>query len=695
MIKRFRRSIVLVFVSVVMTLQGTAAIAHAGLVAATPAPGTGLPQAPGAVVLRFTEPLNYRLSRIEVVDSSGDEVTVGATTPVQGDGRAMQRKLGLLRPGQYTVKWTTVSTLDGHTLRGSYTFGIGTASPGNEKVANDPVSSEGWAGLLGRLVALVGVTLWFGYAWLSRIATEAVVPRPRLLLLGRVTPILASAGTAISAVSSVVISAGTLGAVGGFVASGSGRVRTALIVIGLIAAIVGPTRLLPQRTLSGLALLAEAASGHAAASSFPFPATLSFAVHLGAVGLWVFAIAASLLSTSLLNALQAFTPYAIGAAAATAVTGIASAVMMLGSPSALRATAYGKTVIGKGAALILMATLGLLHNRRRKRADATPARVRSPVRFESLAALMAIILAVILVGFPNPPREDEEAEALPRIDPVLEKLGEKEALSIAGASGPFIVGLTILPPDKGLVEIRLQVMGVEAGDGLRGAHISGRGLEGNSFSADLTPCEAVLGCFGGRGEIPIDGRWEIRAALTSNRGPIQLEEVVRLPSHDGSSELARALRSMEMLRTARMREELRGFEGQEATVSEYSFQSPNAYEIRIRDRHEIVIGETSFTEKAGGGWERQERPGLDFSWPQNYYREFWRGARAVRVLDTTQINAVPSKVVSFVRPELPAWFRIWIGESDGVVRLQQMRAEGHIMDHAFRDLNAPFAISPP
>ncbi|MGH2659389.1 MAG: hypothetical protein ACRDHS_06930 [Actinomycetota bacterium] len=32
--------------------------AHAGLVASTPSPGIGLPQAPGAVVLRFSEPLN-------------------------------------------------------------------------------------------------------------------------------------------------------------------------------------------------------------------------------------------------------------------------------------------------------------------------------------------------------------------------------------------------------------------------------------------------------------------------------------------------------------------------------------------------------------------------------------------------------------------------------------------------------------
>jgi methionine-rich copper-binding protein CopC len=147
--------------------------AHAELVQATPAPGSGPPQAPGAVVVRFNEPLNRRLSGIEVLDPSGRDVGEGATLPVEGDARAMKRRLGLLSPGVYTVQWTTVSTVDGHTLHGSYRFGIGTSASANESIRASPIDSEGWLGLVGRFVALVGLTLWGGSAVLSGVAARA------------------------------------------------------------------------------------------------------------------------------------------------------------------------------------------------------------------------------------------------------------------------------------------------------------------------------------------------------------------------------------------------------------------------------------------------------------------------------------------------------------------------------------------
>src|SRR5437899_2077096 len=102
----------------------TFADAHAELVAASPAPGIGLAQAPAAVMIKFSEPLNLSLSRILVLDASGSDVGTDSTEAVTGDPDAMQRRLGILPAGQYTVRWTSVSSLDGHTLQGSYSFGI-------------------------------------------------------------------------------------------------------------------------------------------------------------------------------------------------------------------------------------------------------------------------------------------------------------------------------------------------------------------------------------------------------------------------------------------------------------------------------------------------------------------------------------------------------------------------------------------
>jgi len=70
-----------------LALSPLQAGAHAGPLAATPPPGIGLVQAPGAVVLRFSEPLNYRLSRIEVLDQTRQDATTGTTVPVEGDPR--------------------------------------------------------------------------------------------------------------------------------------------------------------------------------------------------------------------------------------------------------------------------------------------------------------------------------------------------------------------------------------------------------------------------------------------------------------------------------------------------------------------------------------------------------------------------------------------------------------------------------
>ena len=80
---------------------------------ASPAAGIGLPQAPGEVALRFSEPLDVALSRISVIGPDGADGSKGPTVGVTGDPSAMQRRLGLLHVGVYIVHWRSVSALDG------------------------------------------------------------------------------------------------------------------------------------------------------------------------------------------------------------------------------------------------------------------------------------------------------------------------------------------------------------------------------------------------------------------------------------------------------------------------------------------------------------------------------------------------------------------------------------------------------
>ena len=100
------------------------ALAHAALLSASPAPGEVTPPtlskitltfdsvlAPGSTVVLFTRnflPVAGIVAQVE----KGRELSVHLAAP--------------LKPGTYTVQWTAV-TLDGHSVEGSYQFGV---SPG-------------------------------------------------------------------------------------------------------------------------------------------------------------------------------------------------------------------------------------------------------------------------------------------------------------------------------------------------------------------------------------------------------------------------------------------------------------------------------------------------------------------------------------------------------------------------------------
>jgi len=118
----------------------------------------------------------------------------------------------------------------------------------------------------------------------------------------------------------------------------------------------------------------------------------------------------------------------------------------------------------------------------------TPGRLRVPLRLEASAAVAALAVAAVLVGIPNPPREAASADQIAGGDPVLADLGHRDALSVADASGPFVVAITLVPPRPGPVQVRLQVEGLEPGDGLRQARVTGSSPTASGWEAALSPC---------------------------------------------------------------------------------------------------------------------------------------------------------------------------------------------------------------
>lgn len=143
-----------------------------------------------------------------------------------------------------------------------------------------------------------------------------------------------------------------------------------------------------------------------------------------------------------------------------------------------------------------------------------------------------------------------------------------------------------------------------------------------------------------------------------------------------------------------MKERLSGSVGGPTYDTTFKFQAPDKAEFALKDSTTIFIGQTTFRRTGSGPWESSPPAPPGFSWPIGYYREFWGAMAAPRVLGAETVDGVPTQVIAFVRPDVPAWFRIWVGVSDGLLR-EDMRAEGHIMDHSYSELNGPISVTPP
>jgi hypothetical protein len=393
-------------------------------------------------------------------------------------------------------------------------------------------------------------------------------------------------------------------------------------------------------------------------------------------------------------ALAAFTPAAVGAAVLVATTGLANAGLQLSAPGDLFSTGYGWALLDKGAVLLAMVVLGMVHLRARADGALVDTAVRFPLRLEAGAATIGLVVATVLVGFPNPPREVAAAERREEPKRALARLADREALSVAEAWGPFVVGLSLLPPAPGPVEVRLHVLGVEAGDGLRDARLVGR-LDATTarFETALRPCGT--GCFAGEATIPAEGRWRLEATVGSNRGRIAVASDVPLPASPANAEFARAIDAMQTLSSVRMEERLQASTEGPVVLSRYRYQAPDAFAFEVNDSSQITIGTTNYRREGEGAPWKASSGGIAFRWPGASFRQFWGRGVAVRLLGTEEVDGVPSRVVAFLRPDLPAWFRISIGVDDGLVRRELMLAEGHLMEHRYWDFNVPLDLRPP
>jgi methionine-rich copper-binding protein CopC len=102
-----------------LLLQGS--WAHAFVDHAEPAVGSQVHSAPAQVKIWFTERLEPALSKIQVFDTSGQEIDLRDAKIDQSNAALLTVSLPELKPGKYKVVWRAVS-VDTHVTTGNFMF---------------------------------------------------------------------------------------------------------------------------------------------------------------------------------------------------------------------------------------------------------------------------------------------------------------------------------------------------------------------------------------------------------------------------------------------------------------------------------------------------------------------------------------------------------------------------------------------
>ncbi len=675
-----RRLLIVVPLALTFVLIPTAAQAHSVITSSQPMAGQRLGTAPGVVVLEFSEALNPKLSRAIVTDPTGERFAGGAS------GEDIRVRLSTNAPGVYRVDWNTVSTLDGHTWRGSFEFGVGvTPSTPPQEAGLGPRSDDLFLAL-GRWVEALALLLALGMLLVRRLAGR----RPELdWVRTRIAPALAIAliaglavvwGEAMTAAGSASPSA-FLSYVTTRLPGFARLVRLGLEGLALVAALVGATAV--WMWLAG-AIGALAASGHGAAIHPAWWGITVDAVHLLAAGVWAGGILALATqrppggwrSPAARELLVRFSPPAVTAFTVTVGFGAIQAIQELGTVHALVGSSYGQVLLVKIGLVALMLPLSFVAWRLR----------RPHFRFEGTLAVAVVAAAAVLAAYPIPPSRLVEAEAAHQATPPASALPKAGDLTMGNHAGQVLVGLTLRPAGPRMNEALVYLLPLE---GTKAA----KDLEATITAGGRTSALTACGDTCRQASLELEGDQTVVVSVAGSKGGRATFEIPKLPAPDGSGLLRRAQARIHQLQTYRLFETLSS--GIATIPSRYAFQAPSRMESSVNQSQTVWVGDTRYSRaKPGNAWQ-VERGGPSIPVP-SFIWDYFKPFVDPRIVGEDQIDGVRTTVVSFAggRQGTPIWFRLWI-DPKGLVHMAEMRAQGHFMDDRYYDFDAPFTITPP
>ncbi|MEU8001470.1 copper resistance protein CopC [Catellatospora sp. NPDC049111] len=412
-----------------VALPAEPAQAHAALLRTNPPIGSVVAQAPSQITLTFSESITAVPGKIRIVGPDGERAD-RSTPTVAGTTLSITLRDDP-KQGTYLVSYRVISA-DSHPIPGGFTFSIGipsaapAATEGDDDV-NATVSTlltvVKVVGYLG-LVLLVGPVLVLSMLWPRRLSQRT--PR-RLMWTGFVVCAAATlAGLYLQApyttgTGLTGVSVGDLLDVAGSTYGLASLAR--LVLLAAAAVLVRPLLVGRDRLPGRVALLAVAAlaaltwpvTGHPAASAVPLMSIAVDAVHLAGAAVWLgglLMLAGWLLRLSDERERAAILPiwsrWASLAVAAVLLAGTVSALIQVGTPTALVGTAYGRLVIAK-VGLVAAALVAAFVARRLAAGPALsrPGGLRRVV-FVELAITVAVLATTGVLTQTTPARTAEQ-----------------------------------------------------------------------------------------------------------------------------------------------------------------------------------------------------------------------------------------------------------------------------------------------
>lgn len=339
--------------------------------------------APEVLTLSFGEQVLPADAGVEVYDDRFAAVPVGTVVGAPGDPFTIELPLPReLARGTYTVAWR-VSSGDTHPVAGSFRFSVGTPSP-VQGTLPDPGRNEAAGALLGvlRWVGFVGAALGPGAVVGALVVWPAGLDRKRLrtvVATGLGLLVLSTAGAML--LQGVYASGQSLTALWRApetLDSHSQRfdrvyaVRSYLLVavtVGTVALLGLPTTVRHRwrrvwvvvSVVATMSLLATwPLVGHSAVPPGALFAVVVNLVHLGAMVLWLGGLTVVLVGLTIdrdvlaRTVLPRFSLLALASVAVLVASGLVLGWRELGSVAALTGTTFGRVLLAKGVAVVLL-----------------------------------------------------------------------------------------------------------------------------------------------------------------------------------------------------------------------------------------------------------------------------------------------------------------------------------------------------